>query len=159
MFCCFITGICVFFGLTVYYRHGHNLGLLKSTIKWLEIRSTSAWDRRQLCQSIQDGGQSLKSPGICDQYPRDTIKPAGHHKTRETENHVNSMRSNQSNSCSLLYLSYHNIAMGLDLVNPKTVFNQGTIVSKQIFELVQSERSNKILEVDRFTLWKPCRWR
>ena len=37
VFCYFITKICVFFWLTTYYRHGHNLVLLKFTIKQVEI--------------------------------------------------------------------------------------------------------------------------
>ena len=32
-FCCYITGILVFFWLTTYYRQGHNLDLLKFTTK------------------------------------------------------------------------------------------------------------------------------
>ena len=30
-----------------------------------------------MCQSVQDGSQSLKSSSIRDQYPRDIIKSAG----------------------------------------------------------------------------------
>ena len=33
--------------------------------------------RGQVCQSVQDGSQSVKWPGIRDQYPRDFVNPAG----------------------------------------------------------------------------------
>ena len=36
------------------------------------------WDLRgQVCQSVQDGGQSLKWSSISERYPRDIVKPAG----------------------------------------------------------------------------------
>ena len=40
-----------------------------------------------MCQSVQDGGQSLKSTGLRDQYPPDIVKPA------RLKNDVDSMRS------------------------------------------------------------------
>jgi len=43
----------------------------------LGIGSMPAWDQGQVCQSVQDGGQSMKWPGIPVQYPRDIVKPAG----------------------------------------------------------------------------------
>ena len=52
-----------------------------------DIGSIPARERGQVCQSVQDGGQSLNSPGLRDQYPRDIIKPAG------LKNDVNSVRS------------------------------------------------------------------
>ena len=41
------------------------------------IGSILAQDRGQVCQSVQDGGKSLKWSGSRDQYPRDIIKPEG----------------------------------------------------------------------------------
>ena len=61
--------------------------------------STQKWDRVQVCQSVQDGGQSLKWPGIRDQYPRDIAKPTG------LKNDANSTRSIELNS-SFAWLRY-----------------------------------------------------
>ena len=83
-----------FFWLTTFDRHGHDLVLLKFTIKELNssclfgIGSIPAWDRGQVRQSDQDGGDSQKTwPGIRDQYLREILEPAG------LKNDFNSMRS------------------------------------------------------------------
>ena len=52
----------------------------------LLIGSMPAWDQGQVCQAAQDGRQSLKWPGIRNQYPQDIVKPAG------LKNDVNSRR-------------------------------------------------------------------
>ena len=66
------------------------------------IRSMPAWDRGPLCQSVQDGGQSLQWTSIRDQCLRDIVKPAG------LKNDVNIMRSIESNYMTLLALEKRN---------------------------------------------------
>lgn len=44
-----------------------------------------------MCHSVEDGGESMKWPGICHQYPWDTVMPAG------LKNDVNSMDSVERN--------------------------------------------------------------
>ena len=61
-----------------------------------------AWDRGPVCQSVQDGGQSLQWPSIRDQCLRDIVKPAG------LKNDVNIMRSIESNYMTLLALEKRN---------------------------------------------------
>ena len=93
-FGCFITGICVFFfWLTTYYRYDNNLVLLKSTTKQLKSLNSSCLSSEQghAYQSVLGDGESLKSPDIHDQYPRDTVKPAG------LKNDVNRTRSAERN--------------------------------------------------------------
>ena len=96
MFCYFRTGIFEFFWLTTKSRHGHNLVLLKLTIKQLEIVymnlvwhriDTRMTSRRSVSRSPRWRLKSKKKPGSRDQYPRDIEKPAG------MKNDVNSMRS------------------------------------------------------------------
>jgi len=48
-----------------------------------------------VCWSVQGRGESPKSPGIRDQYPRDIVKPAG------PKNDVNSMRSVEHKKCNI----------------------------------------------------------
>ena len=102
VFCCFITGICVFFWLTTYYRHGFNLVLfttkqLDSKVILSGIGSIPAWDWGPVCHSVQEGGKSLKWSDIRDQYPQDIAIPAG------LKNDVNSMRSIE---CKYLFQRY-----------------------------------------------------
>ena len=52
MFCCFILGICVLFWLTTYYRHGHNLVLLKFTTKQLVWHRVNTSMRLRLSLSV-----------------------------------------------------------------------------------------------------------
>ena len=72
-------------------NYGHNLVLLKFTIKQLEIVELHFVQHRidailRSCESVQHGGQSLKLPIIRDKYPRDVVKPV-------VKPDVNSMRS------------------------------------------------------------------
>ena len=52
-----------------------------------------ALDRGPVCQSVHDGGESLKLPSIRDQYPRDIVKPVGLKKD------VNRKRSVERSKC------------------------------------------------------------
>ena len=69
VFCCIITGFACLFWLTTCYRHGHNLVVLKFSKAARESLSSSCLtsdrykheiDRGQVCQSCQDGSQSLE---------------------------------------------------------------------------------------------------
>ena len=50
-----------------------------------------------MCQLVQDGGQSRNWPGIRDQYPQDTVKPA------KLKNDVNSIRSFELNEPPIIF--------------------------------------------------------
>ena len=54
-------------------------------------------------QSVQYGGESLKGPGIRDQYSQDILKPTGQ------KNDINSMRSVERKNCANSLSGYYGI--------------------------------------------------
>ena len=63
--------ICVFFWLTFEI---HNEAAWDCLIHLVRLGSKPAWHRGHVCQSVQDGAQSLKWPSIRDKYPWDIVK-------------------------------------------------------------------------------------
>ena len=87
-----------------------------------------------MCQSVQDGSQSLKQPSLDDQYPWDIVKPMG------LKNDVNSMHSVECN--------YNNVQQQ-DNNYYCYSFSPVHLSSESLLELESSHENSKMLCMEK----------